>query len=167
MFTVTVDTNDVEGANDAKAEALVRAWMHEIGDFVEDLFVQKVPYASGRTLHAVRQGRINKTPYGYTMEVGVGQIFGLKYDESPDYPLFVHEGTGIFANRADGSSDAGLITPQHGNVIAFEKLGEGTVYTKWVQGQRAQPYLDEITEESDAYITVKKAELAAALNALI
>lgn len=163
MFTYEFDTSDIEGANSVKADALVRAWMHEVADFIEDLFVQKVPYQTGRTLHAVRQGRINKTSYGYSMEVGVGQIFGLKYGESPNYPLFVHEGTGIFR---DGAGESGLVTPSHGNVMAFEKLGEGTVFTRWVEGQPAQPYLEEITAETDAHLVMKKRELAAALSAL-
>jgi hypothetical protein len=165
MFDLSWDFDDEDFfgfLDDAKADLIIRDWLHEIADFAEDSYYRHVPYASGRTLAAINKSRVNKTPYGYTVEVGIGPIFGLHYGESPEYPVFVDQGTGIFGPEGE----SGLITPQNGNVIAFEKLGEGTIFTRFVEGQEAQNYSEKIHEEVDAEIVIKKAELAVMLSAL-
>jgi hypothetical protein len=146
--------------DNAKADLIIREWVHGIADFAEDAFYRHTPYSSGRMLNAITQGRVNKTPYGYTVNIGIAPIFGLKYGESPEYPRFVEEGTGIFGPRGKA------IMPQNGNVMAFEKLGEGTVFTRWVEGQKPQSFMDDIEDEVGAEIVLKKAELAIILDAL-
>lgn len=146
--------------DNAKAELVIREWLHEIADLAEDSFYKHVPYASGRMAHAITQGRVNKTPYGYTVDIGIAPVFGLHYGESPEYPRYVEEGTGIYYEGG------GKITPSHGNVIAFEKLGEGTVFTRWVEGQPPQHFMEKIEDEVRGEIILKKAELAVMLNAL-
>lgn len=156
------DDEDLFGfLDEPKADLIIRQWLHDIADFAEDSFYRHVPYATGRTLAAISESRVNKTPYGFTVEVGIGQIFGLHYGEDPEYPKYVHEGTGIYGPRGMP------IMPTNGNVIAFDKLGEGTIFTRWVEGQRPQPYIDDVEREVQAEIILKKADLALMLSALI
>lgn len=145
--------------DEPKADLIIREWLHDIANFAEDAFARHIPFKSGRTLRALSKGRVNKTPYGYTIDIGIHPIFGLKYGEDPEYPRYVHEGTGI---HYDGSA----IVPLNGNVMAFEKLGEGTVFTRFVEGQKPQPYIDDVEREIQAEIIIRKADLALMLNAL-
>lgn len=164
MITYTVEQEGYSGKGNAvKADLIIRGFVEDFASFAEDSFIKHVPYASGRTLNAIHKGKVEKTPFGYQAEVGVKSIFGLREGESPDYPLFVHEGTGLWADGGTGSA----ITPLNGNVIAFEKLGEGTVFTRWVSGQAPQPYLEDVEEEVSEYIFKKKRELAAILSKLV
>lgn len=155
------DDDDFGGFLDnVKADVIIRNWVHGIADFAQDSFYRHVPYASGRMLHAVSQGRVNKTPYGYTVNIGIQPVFGLKYGEDPEYPRYVEEGTGLWG------PDGAKYTPTNGNVMAFEKLGEGTVFTRFVEGQKPQRFMEVIEDEVRGEIVLKKAELAILLSAL-
>lgn len=62
-------------------------------------------------------------------------VAGVKRGDSK-HPLYVHQGTGLYSYRHD------FIRPNKaGGVLAFEKKGEPTVFTKKVKGQEAQPYV--------------------------
>lgn len=81
---------------------------------------------------------------------GVERVFtrgagGRFTSGSQIYPLFVHEGTGLFGhlNR--------LITPRRGEYMVF--LGRtGLIRTQSTRGQRPQPYMTEAFEDARAYI---------------
>ena len=92
-----------------------------------------VPYHSGGLYRAINVGSVQYRPGGaggggsYEVHVGV--------DESmAPYAEFVIEGTGIF-NRENPTNG---IYPANGNVMAFQKNGEGTIFTRWTRGQEPQ-----------------------------
>ena len=92
-----------------------------------------VPYRTGELWRAINIGEVSYSPGAaggggyYEVHVGV--------DESlAPHATFVIEGTGIF-NREHPTNG---IYPANGNVFAFEKNGEGTVFTAWTRGQEPQ-----------------------------
>lgn len=92
-----------------------------------------VPYHSGKLYQAINVGPVQYRPGGaggggsYEVHVGVDRT------QAP-HAEFVIEGTGIF-NREHPTNG---IFPSQGNVFAFEKNGEGTVFTAWTRGQEPQ-----------------------------
>lgn len=154
------------GGNHAKTRALLHDFMDDVADFAIRSLRKHVPVDTGRTYDHIHRGNVEKTPYGYKVEVGILPIEMLKKGESPDYPVFVHEGTGLFGEERH------WIVPQHGNIMVFDvdggpgniDNGGHTVFTRNVEGQPAQPYMDTVTAETSDYIRLKKRELAAILN---
>jgi hypothetical protein len=72
------------------------------------------------------------------------------------YPLFVHEGTGLYGplKRA--------ITPKRAKFMVF--LGRtGLVKTKSVKGQRPQPYMEHAYDDARAYIEMHLDDIANSL----
>lgn len=163
MFGLELEVHVSE--NKTQGDLLIREWLEDVAQFMYDSFTKWIPVSSGATLAALEKGNVNKTIYGYSVEVGVGRVFKPRsfiYEfNEPNYPLFVHEGTGIYGERG------GRIYASHGNVMAFEKEGEGTVFTRWVEGQHPQPYSEAVEEETDAYIELHKHDLAEAFNKLV
>jgi hypothetical protein len=156
--------SDFTFADRIKAEVIFREFMEDVADVAVKSFQRHVPFDSGRTWEAISASPVNKTPYGYTVSVGIEPIVDLMSGESEIYPVFVHEGTGMF------SDDPHWIVPQHGNVMVFdvydaaEESGWRTVVTRNTEGQEAQPYLDTVEGEVNAYIRLKKREVARLLN---
>lgn len=173
MYVLDIEIqNDFEGQVDQqKADAFYRDFMEDIAEEAYKLFVEHIPLGpTGRTLAALSKGDVNKHPGGlWTVSVGVGHV-PVGEDEDEDYPLFVHEGTGIFKQGVGRSRDAqneAIIYPEHGNVMVFEKKGEGTIFTRWVEGQKPQPYLDTVDRELQPYLQLQKRRLAAIMSLLI
>jgi hypothetical protein len=52
-------------------------------------------------------------------------------------------------------------------VMVFEKKGEGTIFTRNVEGQKPQPYLNDVERELEPYFIMKKRQLAFELNRLV
>lgn len=76
---------------------------------------------------------------------GAGGRFTGSRPGSRRYPLWVHEGTGIYGRLHR------LIRPKRAKVMVF--VGRtGLVFAKTVRGQRPQPYLREGFEDAKAYI---------------
>lgn len=143
-------------------DLVIRDWMHGIGDFARTSFIQNVPIQSGRTLEHISESRVNKIGGNFwTVSVGIEPIPPSHPGESPDYPKYFEEGTGFFGDRGD------FITPEHGNVMAFEKASGETVFTRWTVGQPPQHILDQVDTETNAYIEATKAEVVAKISALI
>jgi hypothetical protein len=158
-FEYTFDEN--EHPDDLRVELVLRNFMHDIADFARDSFYKHVPQGDSlRTLESVEEGRVNKTPYGFEVEIGITPIEEVEEGESPYYPLFVHEGTGLF------SDDPHWIVPTHGNVMVFERGGD-VIFTRQTTGQPAQPYLDTVEEETHVYIELKKQEVARLIQQLM
>ena len=92
-----------------------------------------VPYHSGQLYRAINVGPVVYRPGAaggggyYEAHVGVNE-------EMAPHAIWVTEGTGIY-NRENPTNG---IFPGKGNVMAFEKLGEGTVFTRWTRGQEPQ-----------------------------
>lgn len=155
---IFVETPDSD-KDPVQVDLLMREFMGDVRDKVIELFQEHVPRESGRTYDAISAGDINKTAFGYSVQVGIESIQELKAGESEYYPLFVHEGTGLFSDRPH------WIQPLHGNVMTFENKKTGDyIITRNTQGQEAQPYLDTVEERADHYLTLKKRELAAIIN---
>lgn len=163
MFEWHFEFKDIKGTHQAAIDLVIREFMHDIAEFAFESFARHIPFDSGRTLNALSEGRVNKTPWGYTVDVGVEPVSTVRDGESPLYPLFVHEGTGIF--RSDGKGK--MIYPEHGNVMAFEKSTGETVFTRWVRGQAPQPYSEIVDEETNEYIRGREKILAATLSTLL
>lgn len=153
------------GGNHAKIKAILHDFMDDVADFAIKSLQRNVPLGdTGRTFEHIHRGNVERTAYGYKVEIGILPIELLKSGESADYPVFVHEGTGMF------SDDPHWIVPQHGNVMVFEvddgtmSGGGRTIFTRNVEGQEAQPYMDTVEKETSAYIRLKKREIAALIN---
>ena len=74
---------------------------------------------------------------------------------SPLYPIFVHEGTGLFGRLHR------MITPKRSPVMVFPGGGKpwpvlvgrtGIVMKRYVRGQRPQPYMTHAYEEAKVYV---------------
>lgn len=86
--------------------------------------------------------------------------FGVQPVRSPGrgsrlYPIYVHEGTGLFGRLHR------VITPKRSPVMVFPGGGKpwpvlvgrtGVVVKRSVRGQRAQPYMASAFEEAAAYV---------------
>lgn len=102
---------------------------HEAGSYMGT----HVPYHSGGLYRAINVGPIKYQAGGaggggfYEVHVGVDESQAL-------YAEAVIEGSGIY-NR--DNPKAGIF-PANGNVMAFEKNGEATVFTAWTRGQEPQ-----------------------------
>lgn len=147
----------------AEVELLLRDFVEDVAQKAAASFRRKVPIGDTfRTWESVGINGPFKTATGqWRATAGVGPIEKLKPGESPNYPIFVHEGTGLFRKN-----NPGLIYPQHGNVMVFEVDGQ-TIFTRYTQGQPAQPYIQEVQEETERYMRLKKRELAALINNLL
>jgi hypothetical protein len=161
---ISFDLGDLGAALDI----VIRGLLDDIADFAKGRFEAHVPQGPTlRTLEAVNRSRVNKFPFGYEVEAGVGEIEPRDAHESPEYPLFAHEGTGLF-----NKENPHWIVPLHGNVMVFEAYQGGNatgnlVFTRNVEGQEAQPYLDTVESETQAYVQLKKRTVAALINSLL
>jgi hypothetical protein len=81
---------------------------------------------------------------------------------SPLYPIYVHEGTGLYGSLSR------VITPRRAKAMIFPGGGKkwpvafghtGSVVKFVVRGQRAQPYMLAAFEEADAYVNSHLDEL--------
>jgi hypothetical protein len=121
----TVKFKAIDGFRDKILDAMQRA-AQEAGSYMGT----HVPYETGGLYRAINVGQIRYKPGGaggggsYEVHVGVDE------SQAP-YAEAVLEGTGIY-NR---ESPKNGIYPATGNVMAFEKMGEGTVFTAWTRGQ--------------------------------
>lgn len=159
-----------------KVDAIFYNLMDDIADEAERVFIQHIPFQSGRTLNALEKGDINKHPGFYSVSIGIRPIENVEPGEDPEYPLFVHEGTGIFAKDGNrglilpkgfGQGEVGddLFSNEPGNVIAFQKGGDGElVFTRYVKGQQPQSYLDDVHREMERYLAFKRTELKVLLS---
>jgi hypothetical protein len=76
---------------------------------------------------------------------GAGGRFTGSKPGSRKYPLWVHEGTGLYGRLQR------LIRPRRANAMVF--IGRtGLVITKTTRGQRPQPYVREGFEDAKAYV---------------
>ncbi len=157
MLQVTILTQE-------SADSILEQIHNSAKEFVEDAadvayrsFQRHAPVGlTGRTHEAIFKTRatISETG-GYEASAGVSEVEGAS---DPRYPLYVHEGTGIF-----GPSKAPIFAT-HGNVMVFEKEGEGAVFTRWVQGQEAQPYLQDVADDVQRWIRVHKHDIVRTIN---
>lgn len=151
----------------AAMSLLVKQFVKQVADFALDSSRKHIP--QGNTLRSLEALEIDGPhrgvdPGSWIANVGVGEITPKDQHESPDYPIFVHQGTGLFH---EDESKAGLITAaQPGNVMVFEKLGEGTVFTRTVEGQLPQPWSEDVDRETNEYVRLHKRALAKKIEAL-
>lgn len=88
-------------------------------------------------------------------QVGIGEIHELPggrtgplLENQSLYPLYVHEGTGLFGAYHR------LIRPRRAKVMRF--VGRtGMVHAKTVRGQQPQPYMAEAFEDVYAYVRAR------------
>lgn len=177
MFDLEWNISNIKGQGEAHIEIIVRDWLDDIAHFAEMSFERHVPFKTGRMAAAVREGVVNKHPWGWSVSIGIDPVDEVDPGESPNYPKFVEEGTGIFGNNHD------VIKPQHGNVMVFSvtkkkfpgftknpnarELAEGVIFTRHVQGQPAQHYLEDTYQEVKAVIRLRKRELARRISRAI
>lgn len=101
---------------------------HEAGTYM----ATHAPYHSGALYRSINVGPIVYRPGGaggggfYEIEVGVNE-------EMAPHARYVIEGTGIY-----GESPTNGIFPTNRKFMAFDKMGEETVFTRWTRGQRPQ-----------------------------
>lgn len=175
MYDLSWNIPNIKHQSDARIEIIVRDWLDDIAGFAKESFQENVPFKTGRLFEAISEGRVDKHPWGWSVSIGIEPIEELKPGESPEYPLFVSEGTGLFGERGQ------LITAQHGNVMVFsvedkaepgftklapskKELEQGVIFTRNVEGQEPQPFIEETYQEVNWYIRVRKRELAARIS---
>jgi hypothetical protein len=118
----------------------IKEFREEIREAVEDAveaagtyMALHVPYHSGKMYRAINVSK----PKFHAGGAGGGGFYeahaGLDETIAP-HAEHVIEGTGLF-NRTTPTNG---IYPATGNVFAFEKNGEGTVYAAWTKGQEPQ-----------------------------
>jgi hypothetical protein len=99
-----------------------------------------VPFHSGALFRAIEIGPVVYHPGGaggggfYEAHVGVNE-------EIAPHAIFVVEGTGIYGPQQS------MIYPAKGNVMVFEKGGEGSVFTKSSKGQEPRSAWFEVAQE--------------------
>jgi hypothetical protein len=115
------------------------------------------PKDTSRLVRAIKDDTIQFTAAGNYVEArfgvqpvsmatrGAGGRFTGSRAGSRIYPVFVHEGTGLYGRMRRA------ITPRRANVMVF--VGRtGLVKTKSVRGQRPHPYMRHGYEDARAYV---------------
>ncbi len=158
--------------HEAKFQALIKEWAEDVAEFAESAFQFEQPVGNtGRMLSATsstRATRIAGTTFGYEASAGISEIDETRGNDPEEglYPLYVLKGTGIYGPHADLYGTKGYL-PAHGNVMVFEKLGEGPIFTRYVKGQEPNPFFDIVIRETKAYAKVKLRELKAIVKYLL
>lgn len=158
----------------AVLDGLYRDFMKDIGRVGAAALREVVPFEISTQEHMINYidaGEVDKHSWGYSIDVGILPIEGAP---DPEYPKYVDQGTGIYNLRASGgnfriargsrkgsfaSPASALITSSSGNVMVFEKEGEGTIFTRWVKGQRPQNFSDQVERKMEQYIKLRKQKL--------
>jgi hypothetical protein len=112
-------------------------------------------YAPKRTTALVRHIRADDVGLSFVGDhvearFGVSRVLprgagGRFVPGSQTYPLFVHEGTGLFGRLHR------VITPRRARYMVFRGR-TGLVVARSVRGQRPQPYMREAYEDARAYV---------------
>lgn len=114
-----------EAITKIQGNLLLKEFLEDAAEFAYQDFKRKVPtrrtkrtrLKNGRTKSAVRKDkRATKTAFGYKIAIGVTRIKNLREGESPEYPLFVHQGTKGRKGRFGPSSLSRLT--KSGSIIA-------------------------------------------------
>jgi hypothetical protein len=139
--------------------------VNDIVDFAYDSFQRNVPIGDTyRTYEAVYKTHAIAGSIAGIEEAsaGVNKTVPTHAGESPEYPLFVHRGTGIF-----GPHRSPIVSPK-GNVMRFNigagnpyfmKQGDpGNIFRLQVKGQKPQPYLEDVVRETRLYIERQKSK---------
>lgn len=155
--------------------------MYRIGREAVSRFKNTVPFEIETDYHMIdyiHSGSVDKHAWGYSIDVG---ILPVEDAADPEYPKYVDQGSGIYNLRASGgnfrvatgatkgrfsSPSSALITPSNGNVMVFEKEGEGTIFTRWVKGQRGQHFGDKVYREMQTFVAAEKQKLRAEIAAV-
>ncbi len=161
MIELELDLPQFKNTDSVEAQIAIRDFMNDIADYTQQSFQREVPYSSGRMFDHITESRVNKTPFGYTVSIGIEPISELVGGEDEDYPLYVLHGTG--EKREGGEA----FEAEHGNVMAFYKDTGETVFTRYVKGQEPNDFLGRVEDDVNAYIRVKKRELGQELSKLI
>jgi hypothetical protein len=159
----------------ATVSLFVKQFVADIADYALHSAQKHIP--KGETLRSLEALEVlgperGATKGSWVANVGLGEVESLGDEhESPIYPVFVHEGTGLFANQETyegryGGGESGLIRPANGNIMVFEKEGEGSVFTRHVEGQLPQPWSEDVHRETDEYVRLRKRVLAGKIQAL-
>lgn len=165
-----ISDDDLGGKfDDSQIDAAIRFYLNDIADWARYALIKNAPIDSGSLVDHISEGRVNKTGDFWTVSIGIEPIPPKHVGESPEYPKFVDEGTGIFGPEgfASGGGDSNHFSPLHGNVLAFEKASGETVFTRWVTGQVGQHFMDRTENEVNAHIEVSKHELAAIISSML
>jgi hypothetical protein len=75
-------------------------------------------------------------------------------DIDPRFPLYVHEGTGLYRLHSPS-----YIRPQRARAMRFEKRGEGPKFRRRVSGQRAQPFVYMAYQMTTLYMRARVATM--------
>ena len=110
---------------------------------------QHVPYHSGKMYQAINVSEPKFRPGG----AGGGGYYEahVSVDRSiAPHAEYVIEGTGLYDRNAPTNG----IYPSNGTVLAFQKDGEGTVFTAWTTGQRPQrEWFEEAMRKAERIIS--------------
>lgn len=121
--------------------------IQKAAELAADEMRRNVPYHEGRLYRAIEVDT-EGGPFGTGYQPGgagggghyTARVF-VDQDEAP-HAAWVIGGTGIY----DRSGPHGIY-PANGNVMAFDKLGEGAVFTRWTRGQQPQDRWVEAARE--------------------
>lgn len=112
------------------------------------------PKRSGALVSHIKEEDVRFSPGDDHIEAsfGVSRVFpreagsGRFRAGSQTYPLFVHEGTGIFGRYRR------VITPRRARYMVFRGNTGRIIRTEFTRGQRAQPYMREAYADARSYI---------------
>lgn len=93
------------------------------GKQVETIAKQRCPVNTGRLRSSIQTN----------VHAGFGRQPIVTVGSDVQYALWVHDGTGVYANRSP-------ITPKRSKFLRFN-VGVRTVYARQVRGQRSVPFL--------------------------
>jgi hypothetical protein len=125
----------------ARQEANLRDLVDELADVASLALIMNVPRRSDYILnHIAREGAA-------WMPGGAGgggewkAIVGIKEGRSR-HPLYVDQGTGIYAGRGLiwSTQGPGALTGKYAPVMTFQKQGEPRRFRYWTKGQKGQHY---------------------------
>jgi hypothetical protein len=152
---------DLSGESITKLQGnlLLKEFLEDAAEFAYQDFKRKVPtrrtkrtrLKNGRTKSAVRKDkRVTKTAFGYQIAIGVNRIKNLREGESPEYPLFVHQGTKGRTGRFGPSSLSKLT--KSGSILA--RL-EQTAAEKNAAINAPARTMDRITPKNSEFLVFK------------
>jgi len=159
-MTIEVGIDRIEGLEEVRARlgnsGRMRRNMASVLNEAARIGVQSAriyaPKRTGELTKHIKEQDVGLSIVGDSIEAsfGVSRVLprgsgGRFKGGSQLYPLYVHEGTGIFGRYRR------IITPRRARYMVFRGR-TGLVVTSFTRGQKPQPYMQEAYSDARAYI---------------
>ena len=126
---------------EARQAAKLRELVDELADVASLALIMNVPRRSDYIMNHIAREGARWMPGGAGGGGEYKAIVGIKEGTSR-HPLYVDQGTGIYAGRGLiwATQGPGYLTGKYAPVMTFQKQGEPRRFRSWTKGQKGQHY---------------------------